>query len=451
MELDLGRFYKACNPSKTIFVGDTQERKYYIDFSPVRGSKIIEELGRTITRLSPDEPTCQLFTGHIGCGKSTELLRLKHELDQQGFHVVYFESSQDLDMADIDITDILLAIARQVSDSLRQLKVSLQPRGFRALLQGAAKVLQTEIELEAGVSLPGIGEISANTEGEFALGVGIAQISAKTKNSPELRSQMRQYLEPRTDTLIDTINKELLLPAIKQLKQKGKKGLVVIVDNLDRVDDSIKPTGRTQSEYLFVDRGEKLKQLNCHLVYTIPLVLIFSNDWGRLRNRFGVEPKLLPMVRVKQRDGRDCEDGLGLMRQMVLARAFPDLESEQRLSLILKVFESPEILDRLCQVSGGHPRNLLGLLYGCLQKEDPPFSRSCLEDVIRSGRDALVRAVTDDEWELLLQVSQQKMVKGEDEYKTLLRSMFVFEYQDEQGGWFSINPILAEAKQLKSA
>lgn len=91
MALDLRKFFQATNPSKTLAVENEEDRKYYIDFSSVRGGKSIEELGRTITRLSPDEPTCQLFTGHIGCGKSTELLRLKNELQQQGFHVVYYE------------------------------------------------------------------------------------------------------------------------------------------------------------------------------------------------------------------------------------------------------------------------------------------------------------------------------------------------------------------------
>ncbi|NEQ25645.1 MAG: ATP-binding protein, partial [Microcoleus sp. SIO2G3] len=89
-------------------MGNPDDQKYYINFSSVRGGEIVEELGQTI--LLSDESTCQLFTGHIGCGKSTELLRLKEELEQQSFHVVYFESSQDLDMADVDISDILLAI-----------------------------------------------------------------------------------------------------------------------------------------------------------------------------------------------------------------------------------------------------------------------------------------------------------------------------------------------------
>ncbi|HEY9668975.1 MAG TPA: ATP-binding protein, partial [Coleofasciculaceae cyanobacterium] len=87
MKLHLPTFFKACNPAKTLVVGNPDDRQYYIDFSSVRGGRIIEAIGRTITRLSPDEPTCQLFTGHIGCGKSTELFRLKAQLEQHQFHV----------------------------------------------------------------------------------------------------------------------------------------------------------------------------------------------------------------------------------------------------------------------------------------------------------------------------------------------------------------------------
>ncbi|NEO62447.1 MAG: ATP-binding protein, partial [Moorea sp. SIO4G2] len=51
---------------------------------------------------------------------------------------------------------------------------------------------------------------------------------------------------------------------------------------------------------------------------------------------------------------------------------------------------------------------------------------------------------------LLSQVVQQQSVKGEQEYQTLLRSMFVYEYQDEQGRWFGINPALAETEKFRS-
>lgn len=438
MKIDLRKFYQACNPSKTLIVEKAEDRQYYIDFSAVRGGKIIEELGRTIIRLSPDDPTCQLFTGHIGCGKSTELLRLKAELEQAGFHVVYFESSQDLEMADVDISDILLAIARQVSENLESIDINFSSGYFKNLFQEIAEVLKTPIEISSSLHLS----------------EAIAKITTQTKESPKLRAQLRQYLEPRTSGILHTINQDILAPASVQLKQDGKIGLVVIVDNLDRVDNRPLPSGRSQTEYLFVDRGEQLRKLQCHVVYTIPLSLIFSHDSEALKTRLGagVAPKVLPMVPVRLRDGSDCEEGLNLLRQMVLARAFPEVNLQQRLNLITEIFDSSETLDRLCRVSGGHVRNLLGLIYRCLQQQDPPFSHETIETVIQERRNDLVLAIGPQEWQLLGQVHQTKNVKGETAYQNLLRSMFVFEYRNEKAGrWFDVNPILTEAKEFKEA
>jgi hypothetical protein len=436
MDLHLLTFFKACNPAKTLIVGNPDDRQYYIDFSSVRGGRIIEALGRTITRLSPDEPTCQLFTGHIGCGKSTELFRLKAQLEQQQFHVVYFESSQDLDMADVDISDILLSIAKSVSESLEAIGIHLRPQYFARLFNDIKDFFQTPIDLSA--------------EAELSLGIG--KITAKTKDSPQLREQLRQHLEPRTQGILSAINEEILGRGIEELKGRGKKGLVVIIDNLDRVDNRPMPSGRSQPEYLFIDRGSQLRRLNCHVVYTLPLDLMFSNEYETLKNRLGggVAPKVLPMVPIQLRDGRDSPKGITLLQQLVLARAFPDVDAQARLSLIPKVFDSLATLNRLCRISGGHVRNLLGLLYSCLQQEDPPLSRRCLESVIKSNRDDLTLGVDDEEWELLSQVVHQQVVKGEREYQVLLRSGFVYEYRDELGRWFGINPALVETERFRS-
>jgi AAA ATPase domain len=432
--LNLSRFFKACNPSKTLVMGDPIDRQYYIDFADVRGCKIVEELQRTIVRISPDDPTCQLFTGHIGCGKSTELQRLKAELEISGFHVVYFESSQDLDMADIDVSDILLSVARQVATSLESVGIKTKPGYFAGLFKEIGDFLHTPVELSG--------------EAEFSL--GIAKISAKTKDSPQLRTQLRQYLEPRTNSILQAINEELLDRANEQLKARGYKGLVVIADNLDRVDARPMASGRSQTEYLFIDRGEQLRRLKCHVVYTIPLALIFSNEYETLKNRLGggIAPKVLPMVLVRQRDGSDNEAGMSLLKQLVLARAFPEVPWNARLELISELFVNSETLDRLCRVSGGHIRNLLGLLYSCLQRQDPPFSPDCLEAVIKDYRDDLLLAINDDEWELLYEVLQQQSLKGESDYQRLLRSMFVFEYRDLRGRWFGISPTLAESEKV---
>lgn len=111
MTIDIRAFYKATNPARTLVAKNPEDQKVYIDFSELRGENIITTLLDQITFFQPDEPTCNLFTGHIGCGKSTELLRLQVELEKADFHVVYFESSEDLEITDVDIADVLLAIA----------------------------------------------------------------------------------------------------------------------------------------------------------------------------------------------------------------------------------------------------------------------------------------------------------------------------------------------------
>jgi len=363
------------------------------------------------------------------------------QFGKENFYVVYFESSRDLEMGDVDVTDILITVAWQVSESLKEMIPEPPAKDrFKAIFDSLKKVLA-----EIGIPIPGMEGIG--------IGMGIFKIFGewleKAKDSPDLRSRLRQHLEPRTNGILEAVNKELLEPAVNALKEKGINGLVVIVDDLDRVESTIKPSGRTQPEYLFVDRGDQLKRLSCHIVYTIPLGLTFSNDYGRMTDRFGVEPYVLPMVPIRRRDAGENESGMELLCQMVLARAFPDEEGKQRRGHIVKIFDSEETLYRLCRVSGGHVRGLLRLIYRCILKEKYlPISRATLEDVIRERRNQLSRTISDDEWNLLKSVMIDKRFRGDEQYQELLRGMFVFEYRDPEGSWFDVNPILAEAKEL---
>ena len=143
--------------------------------------------------------------------------------------MVYFESDQDLEMGDVDAGDILLAIARRVSESLETEDISLRPGYFQRLFGEVKEILQTPVEF--------------TTDVKFS--VGIAAITAQAKSSPKLRDKLRGFLEPRTDGIIQAINRELLEPAIQKLKLQGHRGLVVLVDNLDRIAPAPKGLGTT--------------------------------------------------------------------------------------------------------------------------------------------------------------------------------------------------------------
>ncbi len=399
---------------------------------------MIEEMCYEI-ECSPEEPTCQLFTGHIGCGKSTELMRLKSKLEDEGFYVVYFESHLYLAMEDLDITDILMVIVRQVIGDLNRMNVEPRMQRLFDLLRDVMEALK-----DFGISFEELGGIGVPIK--FFTG-----LLSKIKDSPALRKRLRLQMESRTNGILDAINQDLLEPAVDVLRQKGKNGLVVIVDNLDRVESTPKATGKPQPEYLFVDRGEQLKRLNCHVVYTIPLELTFSDNINVMIGRFGSSPYKLPMVPVQHRDMTENEKGMDLIRQMVMARAFPHENDDQRRRHITEIFDTPETLDRLCRVSGGHVREVLQLLRVCIRKERRlPISGSTLENVIRDKRNDSSLGISDEGWHLLKQVTEDKRPHGDEQFQKLLRGMFVFEYRDSDGSWFDLNPVLADARELKA-
>jgi AAA ATPase domain len=448
MVLDRATFRRACDPSKTLVFADPEDQRYYIDFASVRGSEIIEELKGTIVDFY-DEPTCALFTGHIGCGKSTELLRLKAELEDEGFHVVYFESSDDLEMADVDIGDVLLAIARRISESLEEIELAPQASGFKGLLEATKRVLFTDVDVATNINLFGnkLGVDSAKKE--VSLSAGIAELTVTAKNDQTLRERLNLFLAPQKSKLLESINEELIEPAIAKLQQAGRRGLVVIVDNLDRIDNRPKASGLSQQAYLFVEQSQWLI-LQCHLVYTMPLALKFSVDYETLKQRFREEPKMLPMVPVQLRDGSDCVEGIDLLRQMVLARAFPTLLPEERLVRVTEVFDGLKSLDRLCRITGGHVRDLLRLLSEWISKgKQLPLSGEVLERLIRANRNDMTMQISSEEWVLLRQVRQARRVGPDPMYQTLIRRRLVFEYRDDEGSWFDVNPLLIEVAELQ--
>jgi hypothetical protein len=446
-------FYRATEPSKTLNISNPQDAQYYIDFSQVRGGQVIEELCNSITWS--DGFTCNLFTGHIGCGKSTELLCLKQKLEAENFIVIYFEADEDLNMGDIEISDILLAIARRVSTILENLNQdnSNSNKSWQNVFQNAKKLLLKKVEIDVNGNIPGVGKFELGTDFEnnvnISLSTVIGNIKAKTKEDSNLSHRLRSYLEPKTEGILEALNKGLFEPVNEELKRQSKGGLVVIIDNLDRLINTQKSSGKMQSNYIFAERGSDLSRLSCHLVYTMPLALRYSDDYPVVRQRFKGTPIVLPMVAPKLRNGAENKPGMELLKQMVLARAFPLLSPEERLGKITEVFDQVETLDALCLASGGHVRNLLIILNSWIMKDkNLPLTLEGLNKVLTNQLSEQIQGITPDEWELLRIVKNEKNVSGDFGYEKLIRNLLVYEYRDDEGSWYDVEPILANSGKL---
>lgn len=127
----LQKVYRAFDPLEPLPADDTRR---YVDLNAVRGSSgFTHRLASPILLSGPaadqtgaETPTCQVVTGHRGSGKSTELRRLQHALEESDkrFFVVYCSSESDIDRNDVDFPEVLIAIVRQMAANFMSESVS---------------------------------------------------------------------------------------------------------------------------------------------------------------------------------------------------------------------------------------------------------------------------------------------------------------------------------------
>ena len=430
----LKNLYNAFDPFRPLPAGDPN----YVDCREVRGDgDILEDLGNRL-RLS-NQKTCQLYSGHRGAGKSTELLRLKQSLEEQKFFVVYFAADEeDIESEDAQYTDILLACTRHLLDDLKK---SANPKPLLDWLESRWQELKdlalTEITFE-GMSV----------EGQIAQ---FAKLTANLRAEPTLRHKIRDKVNPHTVTLINVLN-EFLAEAKKKLPD-GCTQLAVIADNLDRIAPIIQENGQTNHDEIFLDRSEQLKALDCHLIYTVPISMVHSNRAADLRDIYS-DTQVLPMVMVRTPSGDVCEPGLQKIKEVICRRV---RQFAPKLSLETEIFDSPETLKQLCLMSGGHVRNLLLLTQDAIGRTaNLPISKRAVQRAITQARDTYRRTVNNDQWCLLAEVSRSKRVVNDDEYRSLLfnRCLLEYRYLDDEGEvqrWCDVHPLIKGIQEFKEA
>lgn len=430
----LDAMYNAFDPFEPLPAGDSA----YVDCREVRGDEDIKkDLGNKIRRA--DRMTCQLYAGHRGAGKSTELLRLKQYLEEQNFWVVYFGAdAEDIDPEETEYTDILLACTRHLLDSLKD---SANPTPLLNWLASRWQELQD-------LALTEIAFDNLSLEAQLAQ---FAKITTNLRLDPTKRHQIREKVNPHTVTLIEALN-EFIREAKQQLPQKRQQ-LAVIVDNLDRIVPVPQSSGQTNHEEIFVDRSAQLQALDCHLVYTIPISLAYSKRAADLRDIYG-NLQVLPMIMVQTRDGNAYEPGINKVKEAIAKRVEPFVENR---ALAPNIFDSDDTIRRLCQMSGGHLRNLLLLVQQAVSHtDDLPISARSVQRSITQARDTYRRTVENEEWPILAEVSRSKQILNDDRYRNLAFRRCLLEYcdfdsQGEMQRWYDVHPLIQGITEFKEA
>jgi hypothetical protein len=427
------QIYNAFDPFKPLPAGDPA----YVDCHEVRGdTNILVNLGNKILRSDP--MVCLLYTGHLGGGKSTELLRLKADLEKKGYFIVYFAADEnDIDPEDAQYIDILLACTRHLLEALnfadpKPLVGWLGDRWQDLKDLALTEVNFTDLKIDAQI-------------------MQFAKLTANIRAIPSERKKIRDRVNPHTITLVKALNE--FIEDAKSKLPNGESQLVVIADNLDRIVLIPQEHGRTTHEEIFLDRSQQLQGLDCHIIYTVPLSMVYSNRAADLRDLYG-EIQVLPMIMVQTLDGKPNEAGLNKIREIIKKRINPFAPN---MALDTEIFSSAEGLQKLCWMSGGHVRNLMLLMRSAIDHIDVlPITDKAIQTAITQARDTYRRTVEQDEWELLAKVDRTKQIDNADRYRKLLfnRSVLQYCFFDSEGElqpWYDVHPLIKGIQQFKAA
>jgi hypothetical protein len=261
----LTAFYQIIDPLKPL---EATERDLYVDWQNELGADDVKgRLINSLARSSGDLPYTRLFTGHRGCGKTTELYRVKHSLEtgaaSRRLFVSFLEAERWLDLADVQPQDVVYHMVWQLLADL----ASPCRAGIGFGLEKFKQFLGSLVDSIKDLRLEGM-EISADP----------VSLSIALKKVPGARAELRKLLEERLPRIYDLVNQEILAPAREELKKQGYDDVLIIVDQLDRVPQKVLNQDLTNHESLFLDQAGILRALNCGVLYTIPIELAYSRS-----------------------------------------------------------------------------------------------------------------------------------------------------------------------------
>lgn len=369
-----------------------------------------------------DDPAKYLVAGHRGGGKTTELRRLERKCAHD-YTVVWVDTDTALDKFNIGHAEVAVLIGMQVVQRLADVGWKLPKKLEKELLESLKKITYQD-KVTGG--------------GELQLPKLFQDLGAQLKVGFQRETTRTLEVKPVLGEIINKVN-EIIAAA---QGQTGK--LLVIVDGLDRKEYSIA---------LEMFSSSLLTDIQCHIVYAIPIALRYSPSFKQPMESFTrcldlsniAVFKCDDMARPTTKPDNVGRDILKAVVQKRLAKLGDDYAN----------LVEPEALDLLGEKSGGVMRELVRLArMACevaLNKQASKIDRPIAEEAVRLEHQTYT--IEDYYFPELEAVHRTGKLSSNvfDSPKhgrivicnDLLQYKLVLGYEDKKyGRWFDVNPML---------
>jgi hypothetical protein len=397
-----------------------------------------------LNRLGQLKPYQVLLTGHVGSGKSSELMRLGEELAEK-FFVVWFDAESTLAESSANHFDVLLAMGLAVHKAAAELKPSKQ---LADKLAGSLAKFVRKYESRKGFTLKVdqlLKQIAAMAIGAGA-GILAGPATAAAGAVTGLLVATKLELNVR-DELVKTlelpINRQEVIGALNEIiawvQQKDGRPVLIITDGLDKV-----PAARAR---LLFAESSLLREPACALIYAAPIEFYYRVAAWQANNIFD-DYLILPNPPVTKcpptgndwQLEREIAAGLEIMRKVVRKRLVArDLDADKVIM--------PEALTLLARMSGGVMRELIRSFRDAATftqlLDRMQIDQEIAQKAIHRRRQELGPRLTLTHRDALKLILRQGMLSGGQQEATedeLLRNLHLLSYQDTGNAWSDAHP-----------
>jgi len=367
----------------------------------------------------------QLLSGFRGTGKSTELRRLRARLRSKGHYKVALCDMRDyLSLSTpVDVSDFLISAIGALSDTLREDDLLGHDAKHESYWKRIANfVTKTELQMNGP-----------------DLGVSGAKLKVNLKSDPSFRRRLQQQLAGNLGSLVEDL-RVFVSRCVDELRAKYGEDtqLVVIFDSVEQFQGTHSNARDVQAslETLFAGHADKLAIPGVHIVYTVP-------PWLKIRfpgiSQVYTGAYLLPCIKIRDRDGAVCPEGLAKLEQIIAERG--DWTT---------LLGGKDALDRLILNSGGYLRDLFRLLQAALRRardRPMPLAKEDLDFVIERTRDAYLPIAHDDaRWLSRVARSHEAELSEANDLPDLSRYFDTHLLLCYRNGveWYDIHPLIAD-------
>lgn len=346
-------------------------------------------LGRLAATLRlNDRPGLYLVSGHIGTGKSTELLRLVKELE--GTHECFLEQT------DADLW-------RGTTDD----------EAFLNILTLALKFLGTRKEWRAIRRWQELGtqlrELAAASL-EAGTPVGIPDIGPSQSTSRRL---------------------EQAVSMAEKVRNRSVEPLIVL-DGFDKV-------ALPDLERLFIAVA-RWGYMPVSVVLTVPLSFLFTPMFASYSHLFA-GTAVVPAIRVVDKNGAQDPEGVKWMGSVLARRVSAELIDHDATELLIR--QTGGILRDFLRVA--RESTLMAHM-----KKASRVTFEYAEDAVHDFSLSMSRAVSPDNIRLLYAVHQAGRVIGDASFLQLIDSGHIIEYRNGSN-WYAVHPLLKETVESLGA